>query len=155
MAWGDYMKCSAITFRISSDERFAKLVNVFEALREAEKGGNSPAPDDAYWRQFFDEGALAHFWWPTPEELADWERRWFSTPVARRWIDPSLQTPWAFDSMIEAFYNGEYELLSCERVSDSEGRLTFDPQAWPFGGTGCMKALVEAFDCEVTGEQNT
>jgi len=148
------MEHSAITFRVRDDERFAKLAKVFEALREAKIDGNAPDPDDAYWRQFFDEAALAHFWHPTPEERADWQRRWFSTPVAQRWADPSLQTPWDFASMIEAFCNGEYDLPVCERIADSEGKLTFDPHAYPYGGTGCMKALIEAFDCDVIGEEN-
>jgi hypothetical protein len=99
--------------------------------------------------------AMAHFWSPTPEELADWQKRWFSTPVPQRWTDTNLKTPWIFSSMIEAFYDGEYDLIACERISDSEGQLTFFPEAYPYGGTGCMKALIEAFDCIVVREENT
>jgi hypothetical protein len=77
--------------------------------------------------------------------LKDWERRWFSTPVPERFTDTSLETPWDFGSMIDAFRNGEYDLLGCRRLTATAGRLEFDPHAWPYGGTGCMRALIEAF----------
>ncbi|UBF24818.1 hypothetical protein K9N68_24645 [Kovacikia minuta CCNUW1] len=79
------------------------------------------------------------------EEQKDWQRRWFSTPVEQRFTDPSLETPWDFSSMIGAFEEGDYELLSCHRISNEVGCLEFEPHGFPFGGTGCMKALIEAF----------
>ena len=57
--------------------------------------------------------------------------------------------------MIEAFYNGEYSLVLVDRTSDTTGRLQFVPEAWPYGGTGCMVALVECFDGKVTAEVGT
>ncbi|MDH3582870.1 MAG: hypothetical protein OER86_01500, partial [Phycisphaerae bacterium] len=133
------MADSYIDFTLLDDERFAKLVAIFNALRDA-KRGDFPDAEDDYWRTFFDDRSLEHFWWPTPEELADWQQRWESTPVDRRFNDPSLKTPWDFASMIEAFYNGEYDLVSIDRTSDTTGQLQFVPEAWPYGGTRCMVA---------------
>ena len=132
-----------VEFGIADDARLGRLVAVVEALRQAKQ--TDEWRDDYHWLGYFDEEARARFWWPTPEELKDWERRWFSTPVPERFTDPSLETPWDFGSMIDAFRNGEYDLLGCHRVSATAGRLEFDSHAWPYGGTGCMRALVEAF----------
>ena len=45
----------------------------------------------------------------------------------QRFTDPSLVTPWDFGSLIDAFRNGDYELLGCERVSERAGRLVLRP----------------------------
>lgn len=132
-----------VEFKIVTEERFRQLAAVFDALCRAKQSGEWH--DDDYWLGFFDQEARLRFWWPTPEEREDWSRRWFSTPVPQRFTDPSLKTPWDFGSMIDAFRNGEYDLIACRRVSTETGRLEFEPHAWPFGGTGCMRALVEAF----------
>jgi hypothetical protein len=140
----------AVEFEVVDDERFRSLVNVFEALRAA-KSANEWKDDD-YWLSFFDAESRATFWWPTPDELKDWSRRWFSTPVPQRFTDPSLVTPWEFGSMIEAFRNGDYDLRACERLTATTGQISFEPRGWPYGGTGCMRALVNAFGHHVTAE---
>jgi hypothetical protein len=139
-----------VEFEIVSEDGFGRLSAVFNALRHAKQSDRWQ--DDNYWLAFFDEDARSHFWWPSPEELKDWERRWFSTPVPDRFTDESLKTPWDFGSMIEAFRNGDYELVDCERITKKTGRLSFDPDGWPYGGTGCMRALVESFGHRVLAE---
>src|SRR5438128_232699 len=62
----------------------------------------------------------------------------------------SLQRKWDFGSMIDAFKDGEYELLSCEIISENRAIFRFMPWADPYGGTGCMQALVESFGFKVT-----
>ncbi|MBW4472219.1 MAG: hypothetical protein KME45_17710 [Stenomitos rutilans HA7619-LM2] len=52
--------------------------------------------------------------------------------------------------MIEAFENGEYELLGRRRLSHQIARLEFSSYSSPYGGTGCMQALIEAFGHQVT-----
>jgi hypothetical protein len=52
--------------------------------------------------------------------------------------------------MIGAFEDGDYELLGCHRLSDTVARLDFKPYGSPYGGTGCMQALIEAFGHQVT-----
>ena len=137
-----------VEFTIASEEQFRQLEAVVTALCEA-KRANLFAPETD-WLAFFDTKARSYFWNPTETELKDWKQRWFATPVERRWHDRSLQTPWDFGSMIEAFENGEYELLGCRRVDQPTARLEFNPYSFPYGGTGCMKALIEAFGHQVT-----
>jgi hypothetical protein len=133
----------SIEYEIASDDRFHRLVTAFDALRRAKQSGDWH--DDDYWLALFDQEARSHFWWPTAEEREDWARRRFYTPVPERFTDPSLKTPWDFGSMIDALRNGEYDLLGCRIVAERVGRLEFGPHAWPYGGTGCLRALVEAF----------
>jgi len=54
--------------------------------------------------------------------------------------------------MIDAFLNGEYELLTCRLLTLDIGVFEFLPFAFPYGGTGCMKALIGAFDFPIIGE---
>jgi hypothetical protein len=140
-----------VEFEIGDDARYRLLLAAFEALREAKRTGEWR--DDAYWLGLFDKVALDHFWWPTPEQRQDHQRRWFSTPVPERFTDPSLKHPWDFGSMIDAFRNGEYDLLACREMGGGLGRLEFDTHACPYGGTACMRALVEAFGHHVTGDE--
>ena len=51
--------------------------------------------------------------------------------------------------MIGALEDGEYELVSCQLVSIDRARMKFNPLAHPFGGSGCMRALIEAFGFQV------
>ncbi|MDP2340411.1 MAG: hypothetical protein Q8O67_05610 [Deltaproteobacteria bacterium] len=137
----------AITFRIS-DAQFPRLQAAFNALRLAKREGAGPDADDPGWRRFFNDEELATFWSPSPEEAEAASARWFATPIPQRFTDRSLVTRWHFESMIDAFRNGEYDLISCTRIAGDDpsvGELAYDPHAWPFGGTGCMRALIEAF----------
>ena len=145
---------SSVTFGGLKRDACGLLQRVFDALRDA-KNQSAIDADDESWRMYFDDDALSHFWNPTPEELADWTRRWQATPVEKRFTDPSLETPWDFGSMIEAFHNGECNFLRVTRISENAGALQFEALAFPYGGTGCMRALVECFGGIVTGEIDT
>jgi hypothetical protein len=139
-----------VEFEIGSIDGYRKLEAVTSALVMSKR--TDDWKDEAFWLGYFDAAARSHFWWPTPDELEDWQRRWFSTPAITRFTDPSLKTPWIFDSMIDAFKNGDYELLGCQKISDNIGRFEFAPHGYPYGGTGCMRALIEAFDHRVLYE---
>jgi hypothetical protein len=139
-----------VEFAVADEDRFCRLAAAFDAVRTAIQSDDWR--DDNYWLGFFDSEALSRFWRPTAAEREDWLRRWSATPAPQRFTDPSLVTPWDFGSMIDAFQNGDYELVGCERVSPKVGRLLFEPHIWPYGGTGCMRALVEAFGHQVTAE---
>jgi hypothetical protein len=141
------LPCERVFFELASDERFDRLAKFVRSLAAAK--AQSDFRDDAYWEALLDEEARGTFWWPTPAQVEDWERRWFATPVGRRWTDPSLRTLWVFGSLIDAVQNGEVEGLACRRI-DSGGVLEFEPHAWPFGGTAWMHALIEAFGGRVT-----
>jgi hypothetical protein len=141
------MRKERVSFELASEERFERLAAFVRALAIAKVDDNFH--DDAYWERFLDERARAAFWWPSPAEAEDWERRWFSTPVEQRWTDPSLKTPWVFGSLIDAAEQGEFENLECSRTG-AGGVIEFQPCAWPFGGTAWMRALIEAYDGRVT-----
>lgn len=128
--------------------RYAALIAVADELRR-DKDAESINAEDPKWRAFFDERALAHFWWPTEQEAAEWQRRWFATSVESRFTDPSLEHPWDFESLIDAFANGDYQLLGVRRLDARRARFELEPHAWPYGGLGCVIALVEAFDLRV------
>lgn len=99
----------------------------------------------------FDAEALSHFYWP-PEDVRRQRLQDLRTLPIR--ITPTGQTTgqtWDFDSLIEAFVNGEYNLLSCEMTEARKARLNYYALAYPYGCVGCMAALVEAFDMVVTG----
>jgi hypothetical protein len=137
----------ALLFRLGAD-RFEGLRRFVDALAAAK--ASDAFRDDEYWEAFLDDGARSAFWWPTESEQAEWSRRWFAAPVAERWSRADLQKPWTFASLIDAVRNGEYELLGCHLRPDGKGAITFQPWAGPYGGTGWMRAAVEAFGGSVT-----
>ncbi len=140
---------SVVEFEYADPARFDLLVRLVEALATAKL--RDDYAHDAFWEGFLDERARRAFWWPTPEELADWERRWLATPVHQRWSDPSLKTPWVYGSVIEAVKDGEYRLDGVVRCGDNLAAIEFEPKAHPFGGCGWMHAVIEAFGGSVTG----
>jgi hypothetical protein len=144
------MSPSYIEFAYVDQDRFDILTRVFVALQQAKQVDTFR--DDDYWLAFFDEQARAHFWWPTPQEADAWLEHWQTASDVQRQSDPALQTPWHFGSMIEAFRNGEYKLIACRQIAPNRGRFEFETTAWPYGGTGCMKALIEAFEGHVIDE---
>jgi hypothetical protein len=141
-----------VQFAIESEERLRALTRAYDRIRECKAKNVWPETKEE-WTPYFDSKALRHFWWPTPQEFEEWTQRYFSTPVPSRFSDPTLQHPWDFLSLFEAFKNGDYELLPIERQSDGDTAiLPFDPAGHPYGGTGCMRALIQAFDHRVTEE---
>ncbi|MBA4189679.1 MAG: hypothetical protein C0467_16970 [Planctomycetaceae bacterium] len=139
----------AVEFEITNPTRFEPLQRVFDALRDV-KATDAFAEDHSAWLQYFDYPARCYFSWTSEAENELHWQRWQATPVPQRWTDPSLQRGWDFESMIEAFRNGEYDLIACERIDETTGRLTFQEHSFPFGGTGCMRALIESFGHRVT-----
>jgi hypothetical protein len=143
-----------VEFEVASEDAYRRLDAVVAALAVAKR--DEDFHDDNYWLTFFDEKARSTFWWPSQAELEVLSRRWKAAPVELRLRDPSFQPPaWDFGSMIDAFRDGDYDLLGCQRRSPQVGRLEFEPHGWPYGGSGCTRALVEAFGHRVTGEPDT
>jgi hypothetical protein len=138
-----------IEFSIPSPERFTALQRVFVELKH-DKDADDWRPNEELIR-FFDAESLRHFYWPADDvrrqRLEDLRTR----PVIETPTERSPGLTWDFDSLIDAFVNGEYNLLSCEMTKDRKSRLTFDSLAYPYGGVGCMVALVEVFGGVVTG----
>ena len=136
-----------VSFRIASPLQFDRLARVVSALRQDKESGEFRSDDQ--WREYFSDEELKSFWTPSDEERADWQRRWFATPVPARFSDPSLKTPWDFGSMIDAI--GEYSLLGVRSDNMTTGFLEFDPDSYPFGGTGSLRALVLAYGHQLIG----
>jgi hypothetical protein len=144
------MEPAFVEFEVNDGARFRKLQEVFAALQQGKRSGDFPE-DQSYWLSFFDDSARAYFWWPTEAEYEEWLARWYATPLPQRWSDSSLDMGWLFEAMIDAFRNGEYDLVACRLVGGNRARIEYEPLAWPFGGSGCMKALAECFGFTVTG----
>jgi hypothetical protein len=56
---------------------------------------------------------------------------------------------WRLEDLLECVLRGEYLLVGVT-FDGREGRLVYDPWAYPFGGTDALIALVEVFGLEVT-----
>lgn len=87
--------------------------------------------------------------------LTDSERSYFWNPSAAELEERNkerltLLPQWQLESMLEAFWNGDYELVGvCQ-----EGMrhfVAFNPHGYPYGGTGSLIALVECFGHRVVG----
>lgn len=137
-----------IEFSVTDDKRFEDLQKVFDKLK-SDKDEDNIGDDEQPYLVLFDEQARKYFRWSTPEEDELWIRRWFATPIETRWTDKTLNRGWNFGSMIEAFQGGDYDLLSCKMISSNVARLSFYAHGYPYGGTGCMQALVESFGFKV------
>jgi hypothetical protein len=75
-----------------------------------------------------------------------------------KWIDLLPETvierlvapeTWDLEDILDCLLTGEYELTGVE-LADGEGRLLYEPLAFPFGGTDPLKATLEAFGFSVT-----
>lgn len=138
-----------VKFRIASLEQMARLAQAVEELRREKEVGQFRSDDE--WKQFFATDELKSFWWPSAEEREAWQRRWFSTPVETRFTDPTLVTPWDFGSMLDSIREGDYSLVGVRAENPETGLLEFDPKAYPFGGTGSLRALILAFGHTLVG----
>lgn len=139
-----------VKFNISDPESLDRLVSVVEALKR-DKTAESPRSDEE-WRQLFTQGELETFWAPTSEERAQWEKYWFSTPLPKRHSLEMPMPPWHFELMIEMILeHSDYDLLGVRPLSGGEAVLEFEPNAYPYGGTEALRALIRAFGHEVAG----
>lgn len=137
----DQEKLCFIEFVVDNQNRFESLCRVFNALKhdkqnqlasEDEGEKEQAFRGDDEWLEFFDVEAKSHF----------------------RRSNLDRDKSWSLPSLIFAFQNGEYELVACRMVSSRKARLEFYPFAFPYGGTGCMKALIEAFGFPIAGEND-
>ena len=138
-----------VKFKIASLEQMERLTRVVKELRHDKEAGQFRSDEE--WKQFFSAEELQSFWWPSDEERDEWQRRWFSTPVETRFSDPTLQLPWDFSSMLDSIRDGEYSLIGVRAEGPQLGVLEFDPEAYPFGGTGCLRALILAYGHTLVG----
>ncbi|MGH4124406.1 MAG: hypothetical protein ACREV6_15895 [Clostridium sp.] len=128
-------------FEINNEDKFKKLQDFYYAIKlNKDKAGI--ISNDLKWIDYFDEDTLMKFWWPSSDDLKVYVKLWGETPVEERFICPRLQHPWDFESMIDAFANGGYELISCKKLSEKKGRIEYNPWSWPYGGADSFRALI-------------
>jgi hypothetical protein len=137
-----------VHFRVADKPELEALQAFIARVAEA-KSSNSFPPDEEL-RQYFDQKALSYFFEPSADELKEWEKEWFSTPVEKRHGNRALEPHWNFGSMLEAFSNGDFELETVTTKGE-DAFVPFNPLAYPYGGTGCIIAAVEAFGHTVVG----
>ncbi|KQV88051.1 hypothetical protein [Pelomonas sp. Root1237] len=107
------------------------------------------ALDEKQMAQELSASERAFFWEPNPEELQEWNAFWFSTPLPQR-HSPNMPTPgWSFGSMVESIASAEFDITGVA-TEGSKCYLTFEPESYPFGGVGCLVALLECLGNQVS-----
>ena len=122
--------------------RTIECVNYVAALKRED------ALDEESMARELSDAERAFFRVLTPEEMQEWNAFWFSTPLPHR-HSALMPTPgWDFGSMVESIANAEFDIMG---VVTERGKfyLTFDPESYPFGGTGCLVALLECLGNKV------
>ena len=139
-----------VKFRVSNPQTLDGLARVVDALK-SEKSDRSPRSEEE-WRQMFSQEALATFWAPTAEELAQWDKYWFSTPLPKRHSPEMPMPPWHFGSLIEMIVEqADYDLIGVRVLDGDDAALEFDPHGYPYGGTEALRVLIRAFGHEIVG----
>ena len=136
-----------IQFKSKDAGSLERTIIAFNIIK-AEKSADSPS--EKAIEDLFSGSERSYFRDLTPEEMKEWNEEWFSTPIEIR-HSARMPTPgWDFASMLDAFWNGEYQLNEIEADNEMH-RLTFTPFSYPYGGTACMVALIESFGHDVVG----
>lgn len=138
-----------IEFTVNDTGRFLVLQKVFYEIKHDKDAEDWRSSDELL--QLFDAESLSHFYWPDKDERLQRLENLRTRPTIIAATEDATGATWDFDSLIDALVNGEYELKSCEMVAPTHARLNFYALAYPYGGVGCMVALIEAFDFTVTG----
>lgn len=138
-----------IEFSVNDPQRFQRLKCAFDELKKDKNSGTFRSDED--WPKLFDSAALDCFSWQSAEGRRQWLDDSQHHPILVTPTEDATGLRWDFFSMIDAFRNGEYELRSCELVASGKGRMEFFAFAYPYGGVGCMVALIESFGFKVIG----
>lgn len=133
----------------SNGERPLQRLTEFFGLVKAVKDSDEPA-DESQLLAFLTDGERSYFSNHTPDEKAEWNEYWFSTPLPKRHSPEMLIPQWDFASMLDAFWNGDYDLIAIQPRA-TRHVLEFNPHGYPYGGTGSLVALVECFGHRVVG----
>lgn len=142
------MKYCHVEFEPKDQGSLSRTVELFDLMKVAKEADETS--DDTQFVNYLTESERAYFWNPSPDELQEWNDEWFSTPVDIR-LSPRMVSPqWHLESMFDAFWHGDYDLVGIEKEN---GRyyLAFNPHGYPYGGTGCMVAFLECFGHTVVG----
>ncbi|HHX4056253.1 MAG: hypothetical protein ACN6QT_22420 [Burkholderia contaminans] len=137
-----------VEFESNGEKALQRLTKFFDLVKAA-KDSDEPA-DESQLSAYLIEAERAYFPSLTAEEVAEWNEYWFSTPLPKR-HSPEMPTPgWDFASMLDAFWNGDYDLIAI-RLRATRHVLEFNPHGYPYGGIGSLVAMVECFGHQVVG----
>jgi len=137
-----------VEFESNGEKALQRLTEFFDLVKAA-KDSDEPA-DESQLSAYLTEFERAYFPSLTAEEMAEWNEYWFSTPLPKR-HSPEMPTPgWEFASMLDAFWNGDYDLIAI-RLRAARHVLEFNPHGYPYGGTCSLVAMVECFGHQVVG----
>lgn len=142
-------KMAFISMKIDQPDRMEALRHFVNELAIIKRVSTVPNAELLLDR-CLDEKARNYFSMLSPEEWDEWKKEWFSTPVDERLRNSALQPHWDKSSFIEALIQGEFLVGDLQIVGD-EARFTFNPLAYPYGGSNCLVAIVEAFGQTVVG----
>jgi hypothetical protein len=131
----------------SPDDSF--LLRTIECVNYVAALKRDDALDEEQMTKELSPSERAFFWEPCPEELGEWNAFWFSTSLPQR-HSPSMPTPaWTFGSMMESIASAEIDITGIA-TEGSKCYLTFEPESYPFGGVGCLVALLECLGNQVS-----
>lgn len=142
------MEYCYVKFKPKDDESLSRLIDFFELLKYEKD--SSENPDENRLTSYLTEIEKSHFWNPSKDEQQEWNDFWSSTAVAVR-ITPKMPLPpWDLESMYDAFWNGDYDLISIAK-ENGEYHFNFNPFGYPYGSTDSMVALIECFGHSIIG----
>jgi hypothetical protein len=148
MAAGDSPLYCRVEFESNGVKSLQRLTEFFDLVKAA-KDSDEPA-DESQLLAFLNDSEHSYFSNLTQEEMAEWNEYWFSTPLPKRHSPEMLTPQWDFASMLDAIWNGDYDLIAI-RPRATRHVLEFNPHGYPYGGTGSLVALVECFGHQVVG----
>ncbi|MBD9668861.1 hypothetical protein IB278_33400 [Variovorax sp. VRV01] len=137
-----------VEFESNGEKSLQRLTEFFDFVKAA-KDREEPA-DESQLLAYLTDGERSYFSNLTPEEVAEWNEYWFSTPLPKRHSPEMLTPQWDFASMLDAIWNGDYDLIAIQPRA-ARYVLEFNPHGYPYGGTGSLVALVECFGHQVVG----
>lgn len=143
------MNAFGVRFRVEDQNRFLQLQAVWRATKQDKEA--EEFRDDAEWMSLVPDEVKLRFYWPSLEERQKWLAARDTTPIAISSPTEQVGSQWDFFSVIEAFENGEYTILTCECSAEGIGEMHIDPWSYPYGGVGPLIALAEAFGFEIVG----
>ena len=121
---------------------------IFEIIKAEKESGRNP--NEKYITNSLKESEKSYFTNFTEEEFKEWNQFWFSTPIEIRHSANMPTSGWDLESMYDAFWSGEYQLIAIVKVGKVY-QLQFRPVSQPDGGTGCMVALLESMGNNIIG----
>ena len=137
--------CCYVEYRATEvvAKRVSEVYSVIRADLASEK-----CTRDVEWFHLFSDEELKYFWFPNAKEWVQLKKVWGDLPVILSEENPNPRGEWEWDiySMFDALVDGEYVLGNISKESKDEliYRMNFFPEAYPYGGTLAIEALVES-----------